>query len=104
MAMVSMKRDPKSSRERENRAAPMETIAPDYPWGLCLDLQAEELDKLGITTLPEVGAEMELTVRCMVTRVAQSASAGPKGNDEHRNVGLQITDIEIEADDNDEDD
>lgn len=96
--MVSMKRDPQSTREE--RAAPMETMAPDYPWGLCLNLEAEELDKLGITKLPEVGSEMELCVRVKVTRVAQSASTDTRGKkDESRSVGLQVTDIEIESED-----
>lgn len=101
MAMVSMKRDPKSVREEA--AAPMETMAPDYPWGLCLNLQSEELDKLGMTKLPTVGEEMELRVMVKVTRVEQSAASNMAGKtDESRRVGLQITHINMDNDEDDE--
>lgn len=101
--MVSMKL--KGDASREQKGVPMESIKPDYPWGLCINLGAEELDKLGMTKLPEVGTEMELGIKVTVTRVAQSASTSSRGTDEHREVGLQITDIEIEPDlENDEDD
>lgn len=58
-----------------------------YPWGLCIRLEAKELEKLGITALPQVGAEMQLTARAKVTSVSQSAS---EDRDEERTVALQI--------------
>ena len=76
--------------------APMEAMAPDYPYGLCIHMDKDELDKLGISDLPKVGTEMMLEVKVKVTRVSQSAM---EGADEQTSVDFQITDIGIETDD-----
>lgn len=62
---------------------------PDpYPWGLCLHLEKEQLDRLGITELPMVGDEMHLLCVAKVTSVNHSAR---EGQDENASVALQIT-------------
>jgi hypothetical protein len=66
---------------------------PDpYAWGLNFRLESEELDKLGITTLPEVGSEYHLMVTAKVTSVNQSATVG---QDDERCVGLTMTMMQI---------
>lgn len=90
--MVSMKRTPKDKRKDMGEPCSIEAMAPDYPWGLCIHLDADELDKLGLTELPQVGTEIPVTVKVKVTRVSQSAV---EGSDEQRSVDLQITDMGI---------
>ena len=94
--MVSMKRTADDRRGDSMAGASIEATAPDYPYGLCIHLDKEELDKLGITELPKIGIEMMLEVKAKVTRVSVSQSA-VEGADEQTNVELQITDIGIET-------
>ena len=63
-----------------------------YPWGLCLSLERNELDKLGIKQMPEVGAEVHFVAVAKVTSVNQSAR---EGQDEESRVGLQITMMQV---------
>lgn len=65
---------------------------PAYPWGLCLHLEKDELDKLGISTLPQVGSEVHFAAVAKVTSVNQSAR---EGQDENTSVALQITMLAI---------
>ena len=60
--------------ESKEMSAPVGSNMPDYPWGLCLDLNDESLKKLGISTLPEVGDEYHLIGVAKVTRLSSSAS------------------------------
>ena len=92
--LISMKRTEKDKREDAGEHAPMEAIAPDYPWGLCLHIDKDELDKLGITELPKAGATMTLTAKVTVTRVSQSASTSPKAY-EQTSIDLQVTDMAL---------
>ena len=57
-----------------------------YPWGLAITLEDEELTKLGITELPSVGDELNLTAIAKVTSVNQSLNQ----DDPECRVGLQI--------------
>lgn len=90
--LISLKRSKEDKRGDKMATAPAEAIAPDYPWGTCLHLEQDELKKLGIKKLPEVGAELEIQARVKVTRVTQSAV---EGSDEEQSVSLQITDMVI---------
>jgi hypothetical protein len=66
---------------------------PDpYPWGLCLRLEKSELDKLGLTMLPQVGSEVHFMAVAMVTNVTQSAGMA---RDEESTVGLQIRMMQV---------
>ena len=94
--MVSMKRSAADKKKDAGENAPMTSIAPDYPYGLCIRLDGDELDKLGMKELPQVGTEIPITVKAKVTRVSQSAAdTGNKEYDEMRCVELQITDMAI---------
>jgi hypothetical protein len=84
--LVSMKR-PKQSAKEAMPAMPLESSP--YSYGLCLRLENFELDALKMK-LPTVGQVFELEAKVVVTAVAESQSAGNKGD---RSVSLQITDL-----------
>lgn len=88
MAMVNMKRAP----EREEMPGEIEADEPRYPYGLCISLGKDELEKLGITSLPTVGAAMNVMARATVKSVSSYETQG-EGAD--MRVELQITDLEI---------
>ena len=104
--MASMKRTAEDKRKDMGSPAAVESIAPDFPWGLCIHLGADELNKLGIKEMPDAGATMMLMATVQVTRVQVTAAAGVKpGDDPERCVDLQITDMMLcEATESEEDD
>lgn len=88
MAMINMKSKP----EREEMPGEIEGDEPRYPYGLCLSLGKDELEKLGITALPKVGSEMMVTAKAYV----KSTSAyETQGEGEKMSIELQITDMEL---------
>lgn len=97
--LVSLKRTETDKRQDMGRASPIEAMAPDYPWGTCIHLDYDELEKLGIKKLPEVDTVLTLTARVVVTRRSES-SASPAynmgGEDESKSIDLQITDAKLE--------
>ena len=97
--MVSMMRTAEDKRGDKMASAPMEAMAPDFPYGLCGHMDKDELDKLKITTLPMVGNEETWEVKIKWTRVSQSASATPNGSDESISADFQIVAIGRETDD-----
>lgn len=92
--LISMKRTPKDKREDAGEHAPMEAMAPDYPYGLCIHMDKDELDKLGMSDLPKVGTTMTMTAKVTVTRVSQSAATGPEA-EEYTSIDLQVTDMAL---------
>jgi hypothetical protein len=85
--MVSMKQEP----EREEMPGEVEMDEPMYPEGMCLELEADDLEKLGITAMPKIGGVMEIRARAYVKSAAVEQTQGgaePK-------VELQVTDMEI---------
>lgn len=91
MKPVSMKRE--KDDEDDYSTAPIEAMAPDYPYGLCIHLGPQELKKLGMKELPQVGTEFPLAGVVKVTRTEQSAAEGER--EESRSVTLQITDLAV---------
>lgn len=88
MAMVSMRREP----EREEMPGQVEMDEPAYPEGLTLELEADDLEKLGITALPAVGTTMEIRARVYVKKAGKEQTHGG----EESSVELQVTDLGIE--------
>ena len=90
MPMINMQRAP----EREEMPGEMEMDEPRYPYGLCINLGKEELEKLGITALPKVGTEMTIMAKAYVkmTRAYET-----QGEGEDMGIELQITDMEIQG-------
>lgn len=79
--------------EAEEYSKPSLDNEPRYPWGLQIRLEDEELKKLGITDLPEVGAEFHLTVVAEVQSATESKMASGRTD---RCVCLQITMLGID--------
>lgn len=66
---------------------------PEYPWGLTIRLEDEELTKLGIKSLPDVGGEYHLSVVAQVQSATETRMANGKTD---RCVCLQITMLGID--------
>lgn len=92
MALVDLKLSPadKKSEMEERMAGP--DAMPDYPYGMCLMIDKDELDKLGMTELPEVGDELNITAIAKVTQVRQSAV---EGQDDESSISIQIMKMEL---------
>lgn len=89
MALINMKQ----KAEREEMPGEVETDEPKYPYGLCINLDKEQLEKLGITALPQVGATMMIMAKAYVKSTSAYETQGGKD----MSIGLQITDMEIGA-------
>jgi hypothetical protein len=88
MSMVNMK----SKVEREEMPGEVDADGPRYPYGLCIRLGKDELAKIGMTTLPNVGTGMNLMARATVKSVS---SYDTQGEGADMSVELQITDLEL---------
>jgi len=88
MSLVSMKMSAEETKEYSG----VEMEAPQYPYGLSIDLDDGALEKLGITALPKVGAEMMVTAKCVVKSVSSNQM---QGGDAESRVCLQITDMDV---------
>lgn len=88
MKMVSMKM---SKKEAEKMSKPSKMDAPEYPYGLCLHLEKEEIEKLGLGT-PKAGSKLMFHAMVEVKSVTVSDRADDKG---YKSMELQITDMEM---------
>lgn len=85
MELKNMKLTPKDRAEEKPEMSALNH--PVYPYGLCLCLDEDVLEKLGLSVLPTVGDEMMVTAVAKVESVSQSDSASGK----RRSLSLQIT-------------
>jgi len=84
--MVDMARAPQEIQESMEAYQP-----PAYPYGLCICLTHEELDKLGLDSDCEVGDILHMVSMARVTSVNKSeTSEGPSCR-----IELQLIDIEV---------
>lgn len=90
MPMINMQKPV----EREEMPGEMEYDEPRYPYGLCITLGKDELEKLGITSLPKVGTEMMIMAK---TYVKMTRAYETQGEGEDMGIELQITDMEIQG-------
>ena len=100
MAMIDMKLTPKEVKEEKAEAKQYDP--PPYPWGLCIRLEKDELDKLKLAKLPNVGDEVHIVA---VGRVTGVSSSMRDQADEDKTVSIQITMLELSdegAEDGDE--
>ena len=93
MNMVNMKT---SSEEAKECCEPVGCDAPEYPYGLCIDLNDDSLDKLGITALPAVGTVVTIQAQAIVTATSSNSR---QGGDQEMRASLQITDMAVTLDD-----
>ena len=81
-----------SRKEMKDEAAEVSPAQSQYSWGLQIRLEKEELDKLGVKTLPAVHDEWHFLAVADVTSVStQKTAAG----DEDSCVCLQIKMMQI---------
>lgn len=93
MTMVSTKM---SDEEQKEQSGTVLADAPAYPYGLQISLNDDLLDKLGIKSLPAIGAKMMIAGKVEVS----SASGYKNGKgDTEQSLTLQITDLEIGEED-----
>lgn len=90
MALINMQ----SAPEREEMPGEYEADEPRYPYGLCISLGKDELEKLGITVLPKVGTEMMVHA---MAYVKSTSAYETQGEGEKMSIELQITDMAIEG-------
>lgn len=83
MALTSMKMTAQESRML--LAGPADR-PPEYPYGLRIRLEREQLEKLGLTALPAIGETFTVSAH-------DSAEGG-----ESRSLELQITDLALGRD------
>jgi hypothetical protein len=67
---------------------------PDYPYGLRLNLDEDSLKLLNMGELPKVGKVMMLHARVVVESAGEQEM---QGSGKKRNLGLQITEMELEG-------
>jgi hypothetical protein len=87
--MVDMKM---SAKEAKEQSSPSTDEGPRYPYGLSINLGAEEMEKLGIGDSVEVGDVVTVTAKANVT--SKSAFQTMLGKSEG-SLCLQITDMEV---------
>lgn len=80
MAMVSMKMEPEGEGEEM------------YPEELCLEIEGEQLAKLGVTAPMRLGTEVTITARAYVKETSATMVEGGM----EPSVELQITDMSLE--------
>lgn len=93
MQLTSMRLSAQEAKEEGGYAQPANPDLPRYPYGLCLDLNDEVLQKLGITSLPTPGTTMQLIATVEVSRISEYQNQ--EGKDAC--MGLQITDMALSA-------
>lgn len=91
MKMTNMKMSRKETGKM-NPPALAEPEGPEYPYGICLNLEKEQIDKLGLGT-PKAGARLMLHAMVEVKSVTVSDQADGKG---YKSLSLQITDMALE--------
>lgn len=97
MAMIDMQLDRKEAQEESCMTSPE---LPKYPYGLCIYLDDETLEKLGLTQLPKVGSTMQLTAMVRVTgtrsnEIQTEKEPGESAENTSSSVDLQITAMEL---------
>jgi hypothetical protein len=98
--MIDMARDQEEIKEDMPKAIEAPS-APVYPYGLCISLTEEELEKLGLDgELPKVGMMIHFVAMAKVTSVSQNERVEADGTKENCcRVELQITHLATENED-----
>jgi hypothetical protein len=81
-----------SAAEAQEYAQPTAADAPKYPWGLCVTLSDDTLDKLGVAALPATDTEVTIIAKAVVSSTRENQT---QGGETERSVDLQITDMRV---------
>lgn len=98
MAMKDLKITKKEAKAKSESMVIGSADQERYPYGLRLDLNNDTLEKLGMTKLPSVGTVLMFEAKAKVVASRQSATEGS----ENRSIELQITHIDLEEGETDE--
>lgn len=94
-SLINMETSPAEAKEYTQ---PTIADAPKYPWGLCITLNDDSLDKLGVKTLPPVDTEVTIVAKAVVSRISENQT---QGGDNCASMDLQITDLQLDLPDTD---
>lgn len=100
--MVDMARTPEEVKEDAPATlGEKPPKGPLYPWGLCLRLDKDSLEKLGLDgEMPSVGEMIHLCAMAKVTSVSENETEdGNGGKATNRCIELQITHLATENED-----
>lgn len=81
-----------SKKEAKEYTQPEPSDAPKYPWGLCINLNDDSLEKLGLDKLPSVETEVTIIAKAVVSSTRESQT---QGGETERSLELQITDMKL---------
>jgi hypothetical protein len=95
--VIDLKRTPK---KKAKNATVCSYEEPEYGYGTAIRLDDEELSKLGIKDLPDVGYEGIVRAKVRVTSARQSASTTKT----ERSLELQILAMDLKLEDKDDED
>lgn len=90
--LIDMKYSQKEKVEESKENVPSADSMPDYPYGLTINLEKEQLDKLGLTEY-EVGDELNISAVGKITMVRSSER---ENDPEEASVTIQITQLELQ--------
>ena len=96
MEMKSMKMSATESKMSEGpmTTKPSMQKGPKYPYGLCLRLEDGSIEKLGMKSLPKVGAVVSIEAKGNIKSMSEDESMG---NGKRRMLEIQITDLAFES-------
>lgn len=92
MKLVSMKRSEADKGEVET-CSPCHGDTPDYPWGLRLNLNEEQLAQLGIGAMPTAGAVILIEAKGVVSSMREEQIDGKL----QRGLEIQITELGVDT-------
>jgi hypothetical protein len=94
MKLVSMKKEGGHGKDCHCcEVAPSGCSEPDYPWGMRISLEEDQVAALGMKTMPAVGAPVGIEAVAMVIGVNEEQRDGKT----LRRLELQITDLAVAA-------
>lgn len=91
MSMIDMKMSQDESEPSMLQSQEMSPEKPEYPCGLMISLENDQLAKLGINELPKVGSEFNFQAKGVVCRVSMQESE----DGDNKCVGIQIQAIDM---------
>jgi hypothetical protein len=91
--LTSMK-NAKSKRKKGAEVAPS-SHEEEYPYNTRMDLDHDQLEKLGIAELPKVGQGVHIHAKAKVHSVSEESRASEDGGKSRRRMGLQITHMRV---------
>lgn len=92
--MVSMAQSPEKVKESMPQVVAEKAEGPIYPWGLCLRLCKEEIEKLKLS-----GASVGDTIHVFALGKVTSMSKSAGENHESESIEIQLTDMAAENED-----